>query len=97
VDRARKPGRPGGTTQQPDAVEATRRSGPLTDIACRSRATGQEAEYLTEAAARLEAVTSVLAGAALGHLGAGDLAESVTPLIAVLDAAARFVALAGDQ
>jgi hypothetical protein len=59
-------------------------------------ATGERAEFLHEAAQRLETVTSLLSAAALGHVASGDLVEAVPALIAVLDAAARFVHLAGE-
>jgi hypothetical protein len=62
----------------------------------RSRASGQEAEFLHEAAQRLESVSSLLSAAALGHVAPGDLADAVPPIIAVLDDAARFVGLAGE-
>jgi hypothetical protein len=65
-------------------------------IHTRSRATGQEAEFLHEAAQRLETVTSLLSAAALDHIAPGDLGEAVPAIIAVLDAAARFVHLAGE-
>jgi hypothetical protein len=96
VDRARRPGRHRGTTRQPDAVEGTRRPGPVDDIHTRSKATGQEAEFLAEAGARLESVTSILTAMALGHVPA-DAGELLPPVIAVLDDAARFVHLAGDE
>jgi hypothetical protein len=97
VDRALRPGRPSGTTRQPDAVEGTRRPGPVDDIEHRAKATGQEAEFLAEAGHRLESVTSLLSAAALGHVALGDLADAVPPIIAVLDDAARFVHLAGER
>jgi hypothetical protein len=62
----------------------------------RSKATGQEAEFLHEAAQRLEAVTSLLSAAALGHIAPGDFAEVVPPIIAVLDDAARFIDQASE-
>jgi hypothetical protein len=93
---ASTPANPGTPTTAP-ACDGTPRPGPATVIECRSRATGQEAEFLAEAAQRLEAVSSLLAGAALGHVGAGDLVDAVTPLVAVLDDAARYVHLAGQE
>jgi hypothetical protein len=63
----------------------------------RSKATGEEARFLTEASQRLESVTSLLAAAALEHVAPGDLVECVPPIIAVLDDCARFVRLAGEE
>jgi hypothetical protein len=63
----------------------------------RSAATGQNAEFLHEAATRFEAVTSLLSAAAVGHVEPGDITEALPPMIAVLDDAARFVHLAGEQ
>ena len=62
-----------------------------------AKATGQEAEFLRETVQRLDAVSSLLAAAALGYVAPGDLADSLAPLIAVLDDAARFIELAGGQ
>jgi hypothetical protein len=53
--------------------------------------------FLQEAAMRLEAAASLLSAAALGHIAPGDLAQAVTPLIGVLDDAARYVAQAGEE
>ena len=64
-------------------------------IECRAAATGEHAEFLMEAAQRLEAVSSLLAAGVLGHVAAGDLADSIPPLIAVIDDAAKFVQQAG--
>jgi hypothetical protein len=62
----------------------------------RSKATGQEAEFLREASQRLEAVASLLSAVALGHIAVGDLADAVPPMIGVLDDAARFIDQAGE-
>ena len=74
---------------------ATSGPGPAYAHIRAAKATGQEAEFLHEAARRLEAVSSLLTSAALGHVAPGDLADSLAPLVSVLDDAARFVEQAG--
>jgi len=89
---ASTPANPGTTSTAP-ACKGTPGLGP--SIECRSRATGQESEYLVEAAARLESVTALLTTIALDHVQA-DIGEVLPPVIAVLDDTARFVHLAGE-
>lgn len=62
----------------------------------RARATGTEAGFLAEAGVRLESVSSLLSALALGHTRA-DIGDVLPPVIAVLDDAARFVDLAGEE
>jgi hypothetical protein len=57
-------------------------------LECRSAATGTEAELLAEAALRLEAVATILAHAALGHV---DPAEVLDSALRLVDKSARMV------
>ena len=92
---ASTPASPEPTTTRPVAQNS---SGPGPALHIRdAKATGQEAQFLHEAAQRLEAVSTLLAAAALEHVAPGDLVDTVTPLITVIDDAARFVNLAGGE
>jgi hypothetical protein len=77
-------------------VEATRRPGSPTYIEA-ARASGDEAGYLREALRRIDAIAGLLSAAALGHVGAGDLADSLAVIIQIVDRAARYVEQAGGE
>ena len=87
----------GGRRQLPIRPEPILVVGTDAQPECRSAATGEHAEFLHEAAQRLEAVSSLLAAAAVGHVAPSELANSLPPIVAVIDDAARFVHLAGEQ
>jgi hypothetical protein len=92
---ASTPANPGTPTTAP-ARKGIPGLDPAKVIHYRSKATGQEAEFLQEAGVRLESVAAILAALALGHVPA-DMDVVLPPVIAVLDDAAKFVHLAGDQ
>jgi hypothetical protein len=85
---ASTPANPGTPTTAPCA-KGTPGPEPATVIHLRSRATGQEAENLVEAARRVDAVASVLASVLVDHATAAD--GLVLPLVKLLDDALRLV------
>jgi hypothetical protein len=93
---ARTPASPGTPTTAP-ASKGTPGPGSAVAAHQRSEATGDEAGYLREAHRRLDSVAGVLSAAAVGHIGPEDLVGSLAPIVALVDQAARLVALAGGD
>jgi hypothetical protein len=88
VDRAFQPGHPTGTNPAVDATCRAPAPDDSTTVHCRSKATGDEAVNLVEAACRVEAVASLLAHIALDHASSDDL---LLPMIRLLDDAKNLV------
>ena len=76
------------------AVEATCRPGPPT-LSTRGVATGEHAELLVEARARLDAAATVLTAVALDHVDRAEVDDVLLPVIRLIDRAGAAIDRAG--